>query len=147
MTYRIPREPSTPRITIWRKLKNLGVAQIGDGLVALPNDERTREHLEWIAESVREVEGEAMVWLADLATKQDTAKVTEQLTEARSAEYATLIADIEANPDAGSRAMQRWRREWRKISRRDYFEAPLKDRARLAIDALASDSEPMTPNR
>ena len=36
LSYRMPREPSTPRITIWRKLKRLGVAQLGDGLIALP---------------------------------------------------------------------------------------------------------------
>jgi hypothetical protein len=42
LSYRLPREPSTPRITIWRKLKRLGVAQISDGLVALPADARTR---------------------------------------------------------------------------------------------------------
>ncbi|MFL6141175.1 MAG: hypothetical protein ACJ72N_04780 [Labedaea sp.] len=46
LSYRIPREPSTPRITIWRKLKRLGVAQISDGLIALPAGARTREHLE-----------------------------------------------------------------------------------------------------
>ena len=40
LAYRIPREPSTPRITVWRKLKRLGVAQIVDGLVALPLDAR-----------------------------------------------------------------------------------------------------------
>lgn len=39
---------------MWRKLKRLGVAQISDGLVALPADARTREQLEWIAEEVTE---------------------------------------------------------------------------------------------
>ena len=34
--YRLPREPSTPRITVWRKLKRLGVVQLSDGMVALP---------------------------------------------------------------------------------------------------------------
>src|SRR5262249_58609323 len=64
LSYRIPREPSTPRITIWRKLKRLGVAQISDGLVALPADARTREQLEWIAEEIVEADGTASVWLA-----------------------------------------------------------------------------------
>src|SRR6266511_2210580 len=47
--YRMPREPSTPRIAIWRKLKRLGVAQLGDGLITLPADARTRGQLDWIA--------------------------------------------------------------------------------------------------
>ena len=35
LAYRLPRVPSTPRSAVWRKLKRLGVAQLGDGLVAL----------------------------------------------------------------------------------------------------------------
>ena len=38
LAYRMPREPSTPRIAVWRKLGGLGVAKLGDGLVALPAD-------------------------------------------------------------------------------------------------------------
>jgi hypothetical protein len=63
LAYRLPREPSTPRITVWRKLKRLGVAQILDGLVALPADARTREQLEWIADEVVQAGGSASVWL------------------------------------------------------------------------------------
>src|SRR5215470_12164372 len=54
LCYRVPREPSAPRIAIWRKLKRLGVGQLGDGLVGLPADARTREQLEWVAEEVAE---------------------------------------------------------------------------------------------
>src|SRR5258708_20224420 len=68
LSYRIPREPSTPRITIWRKLKRLGVAQLGDGLVALPADARTREQIDWIAEEITDAEGTASVSLAQPAS-------------------------------------------------------------------------------
>jgi hypothetical protein len=54
LSYRLPREPSTPRIALWRKLRNLGVAKLGDGLVALPQDPRTREQFE-IGEEYREL--------------------------------------------------------------------------------------------
>ena len=50
LCYRVPREPSAPRIAIWRKLRRLGTAQLADGLVALPADARTREQLEGTAE-------------------------------------------------------------------------------------------------
>ncbi len=46
LRHRIPRTPSTVWITVWRKLQRLWVAQIGDGVVALPEDARTREQLE-----------------------------------------------------------------------------------------------------
>jgi hypothetical protein len=48
LAYRMPREPSTPRITVWRKFRRLGAAQIVDGLLALPLDVRTKEQMEWL---------------------------------------------------------------------------------------------------
>src|SRR5258706_14289694 len=59
LAYRLPRIPSTPRSTIWRKLKRLGVAQISDGLVALPAAARTREALERTADAGPEHYGES----------------------------------------------------------------------------------------
>src|SRR6266700_1186066 len=58
LAYRLPRVPSTPCSAVWRRLKRLGVAWMGDGLVALPADARTREQLEWIAEEVSDHGGE-----------------------------------------------------------------------------------------
>src|SRR5258708_17622793 len=62
LAYRMPREPSTPGIAVWRKLTSLGVAKLGDGLVGLPADARSQERLEWIADEVAEAGGEATLW-------------------------------------------------------------------------------------
>src|SRR2546430_16341639 len=48
LAYRLPRDPSTPRSALWRKLRRLGAAQVLDGLAALPLDARNREQLEWL---------------------------------------------------------------------------------------------------
>jgi len=44
LAYRVPRDPSTARIVIWRKVRRLGAIHVVDGLAALPADARTREH-------------------------------------------------------------------------------------------------------
>jgi hypothetical protein len=31
LAYRLPREPSAPRLAVWRSLKRLGAAQLLDG--------------------------------------------------------------------------------------------------------------------
>lgn len=137
MSYRLPREPSTPRIAVWRKLKNLGVEQIGDGLVALPDDARNREHLEWIAADVIDADGEATVWVAK-TDRASSERLATQMRAARDLEYGELVTEASGvETPADPRTVQRLRRTLRKIKRRDYFKAPLRDRARLAIDALA----------
>ena len=68
LSYRLPREPSGPRIAVWRKLERLGVARLGDGLVALPADARTREQFDWLAEEIGEAGGSAALWLAEPGT-------------------------------------------------------------------------------
>ncbi len=143
LNYRIPREPSTPRIAVWRRLKNLGVAQISDGLVALPLDARTQEHLEWVAERVREADGHATVWTGAPTTRRHSGELADQMRSERDGEYAALIDDLQQTPDPTSRNVQRWRRTWQRISRRDYFRAPLRDEARLAI-ADAAEQAGMT---
>ncbi|MGW6928428.1 Chromate resistance protein ChrB [Lentzea sp. NPDC054927] len=144
LSYRIPREPSTPRITVWRKLKRLGVAQLGDGLVALPADARTREHLEWIAEEVLEADGSAMVWLAQPASLDQERQLAQTMADARAAEYANVLADAEqaaaSTEPERLRVMRRLRAELRRIHRRDYFPPPQRLAAERAVTGLHPDN-------
>jgi len=141
LTYRMPREPSTPRSSVWRKLRRLGVAQLGDGLVALPADARTREQLEWIAAEVREADGTAGVWLAHPATLAQERELATDMAAARAAEYQALRADAEAALSLGdtdrTRAVRRLRAELHRIRRRDFFPPLGRDAAVAALDQLA----------
>src|SRR3989442_13225578 len=67
LAYRLPRDPSTPRSTLWRKLRRLGAAQVLDGFAALPLDARNREQLEWLADEVIEAGGGGGIWIGGLA--------------------------------------------------------------------------------
>lgn len=141
LAYRLPREPSTPRIALWRQLRRLGVAQVSDGVVALPLDARTREQLEWIADTVIEHHGEATVWLAEPGTAAQGWALARQMTEAIDAEYAGLIARVGATA-AGQEAMRRrtlaaLRRELGRITARDFFPSASREGARAAVERLA----------
>src|SRR2546430_2371047 len=63
IAYRLPREPSTPRSALWRRLRRLGAVQLLDGLAALPLDARNREQLEWLAPEGGGAGGAACAWL------------------------------------------------------------------------------------
>ena len=140
LAYRLPRVPSTPRSAVWRKLRRFGVVQLGDGLVALPADARTREQLEWIAEEVTDNGGEATIWLGRPVSFEATAGIVNRMTEAISAEYSAVIAEalsLEAADLASQRrAVSRLRRELHRIQARDYFPTPARDTARQAVENL-----------
>jgi ubiquinone biosynthesis protein UbiJ len=141
LAYRLPRQPSTPRITIWRKLKRLGVAQLLDGLVALPADARTREQLEWIADEVIEAGGTATVWLGRPGSAAHARSLAALMAATVAEEYRAVLADAEAARSADDverrRTLARLRRELHRISLRDHFPPPERDVARQAVGALA----------
>src|SRR3954464_10298333 len=96
LAYRMPREPSTPRIAVWRKLRRLGVAQIVDGLVAVPDSVANLEQMGWVANDILDAGGEAQLWTAELnSTKQERELVTRMNREVSEA-YLAFIDAAEA---------------------------------------------------
>lgn len=145
LAYRLPREPSTPRIALWRALRRLGAAQLLDGLVALPADARTREQLEWLAETVIDAGGEATVWLAEPGSAAQERTLAARMRADADAEYARIgeqAAAARSTPlGARKRTLGRLRRELRRVRRRDYFGAPERETATAAVEALAEAAE------
>jgi DNA-binding transcriptional regulator PaaX len=142
LAYRLPREPSNPRVAVWRKLERLGVARLGDGLVALPADARTREQLDWLAEEILEAGGASTVWLATPASAAQERTIAAAMRAARAAEYRAVTAQARDAASTGAaertRALRRLRGELRRITRRDFFPPAEREVARAAVDALAA---------
>jgi hypothetical protein len=144
LSYRLPRDPSGPRTTLWRRLRRLGVAQLADGLVALPADARTREQLEWLADDVLAAGGTAGIWLARPTSRGQERDLAAGLASARAREYRELAQacrDAVAT-DAGeqARGVRRLRTEWRAITRRDFFPPPEREQAAAALRELEASA-------
>jgi hypothetical protein len=142
LSYRLPREPSGPRTTLWRRLRRLGVAQLADGLVALPADARTRESLEWLADDVLAADGTAGLWVARPATPAQERELAAAMSAARAEEYGALTEQcrsaLGAGPSERARALRRLRGEWRAVNRRDFFPPPEREVAAAALRDLAA---------
>ena len=98
-----------------------------------------------MAGRVLEADGDAIVWEATPDAKRDARALMERQQAARAEEYEALLAEVEADTNPGARTIAKWRRAWRTIDKRDYFDAPLRERTRASIqdraDALASSAE------
>ncbi|MHB8577487.1 MAG: Chromate resistance protein ChrB [Dehalococcoidia bacterium] len=145
LAYRLPREPSTPRIALWRKLRRLGAVQVLDSLVGLPFSSRTREQLEWLADEVLEAGGEASLWVAEPVSAAQERELIARLSSAVAEEYQGVVAATraaEVEPAATRRrTLARLRRELRRIGERDYFPTPDRNAAHAAVQALAAVME------
>jgi len=142
LAYRLPREPSTPRIALWRKLRRLGAAQVLDGLAALPLDARNREQLEWLADEVLEAGGEATIWVGELGSAAQERELASRMAEAVARDYRTLIEEValarEQAPGKRRRTLGRLRRELRRIRSRDYFPPQERELAQWSLDELGA---------
>jgi hypothetical protein len=148
LAYRLPREPSTPRITLWRNLRRLGAAQVGDGLVVLPRTEETQEQVEWLATGIAEAGGDASVWLGEAATRAQEEHWMERIRQAAIEEFEALrqraLEAAAGDEPARRRSLRHLRAEFRKVRARDFTGVPAGDDAAAAIERLARVTEVAT---
>jgi ubiquinone biosynthesis protein UbiJ len=141
LEYRLPREPSTPRIAVWRKLRRLGALQLLDGLVSLPADSRTKEQLEWIADEVQAAGGEAAIWTARPGSKNHermlAARMAEQVGEEHRAATEEARAALREDASSRRRTLARLQRELHRVRARDYFPGSAAEHSAAAVAKLA----------
>src|SRR5438552_3618553 len=95
LIYKVSPEPTARRVYVWRKLKRLGAILLHDSVWVLPPTPYTREQLQWLSAEIVEMEGEAMLWEATLASpEQDAALVQQFKTQAESA-YSEILAQLQ----------------------------------------------------
>src|SRR3954452_10298183 len=121
LAYRMPREPSTPRIAVWRKLRRLGVAQIVDGLVAVPDSVSNLEQMGWVANDVLDAGGEAQMWTAELNSAKQERELVARLNREVADAYRMFVEATEAaardDEAIGQRQLNRFQREQRDLVR------------------------------
>jgi ChrB-like protein len=145
LAYRLPREPSTPRIALWRRLRRLGALQLQDGLVALPLGERTREQFEWLAEEIGDADGDAALWIASPTLTDQERDLEARLHELVAADYRQIADAAETalgETDARRRrTVQRLRRALRTVRARDYLGSPERAPTERAVQRLSESAE------
>ena len=145
LSSRLPREPSRLRLGVWRRLRRLGALLLHDAVWVLPEDAKTREAFEWLAEEISEQGGTAFVWEALSLDEPQNRELVRRFRAEADTRYAALAhsARMILRTAARSRRLKGLERALRLERRRDYFRAPGRGDAETAVaTAIASFETP-----
>ncbi|MFC6227852.1 Chromate resistance protein ChrB [Paenibacillus allorhizosphaerae] len=142
LSYKVPAEPSTLRVRVWRTLKALGVVYIQQSVCVAPKTPEVAKKIEALKRMIETNSGEALLLeverfangteqeLRDLFNKQRTLELEEflggcqlflQEIESETAKGNFSYREVEEN-EAELAKLQRWHK---KIAKRDFFGCPI----------------------
>ncbi len=119
LVYRIPREPTSSRAMIWRKLKRLGALLLHDAVWVLPATPWTREQFQGLAVEIGELEGEAYLWESHLLLNGQEDALVRQFQARVDAAYQEILDGLEQD-DADLVALSR---KYQQVRSQDYFHS------------------------
>src|SRR6266498_3624160 len=140
VAWRLPTGSSTPRVSIWRSLRKLGASVMTPGAAIVPYREDLQEQLDWLAQEIESLGGEAWVLPVTVLSESEERVVRERMIADRDEEYRGLEEDAlaflsrhAAHPVASDdftarlqidRELLALQRRFRKIRARDYLGSP-----------------------
>lgn len=151
LSYKVPAEPSTLRVRVWRNLKELGVIYIQQSVCVAPALPEVQKKLEHIKSLIEENSGEALLLVVNQFEQITEKQLIDMLNEKRTLEYTEFLdgcqnflseIDMETNRrnytfheveenEADLAKLKRW---YRKILRRDFFKSDLMNPSKQKLD-------------
>lgn len=144
--YRVPSTPSTSRVTVWKRLKELGAMLLQQSVYILPNLPQVKEAMNQLKEQIQGWGGECrLLEILSLGEEQEKEVIT-SLNKIREEEYMEVIEacedllhEIDSESEAGEffypdleeneKHLQRVRELLDRVTNRDYFGSPLQAKA------------------
>ena len=156
--YRVPSTPSTSRVTVWKRVKELGAYLLQQSVYILPNLPRTKEATGQLKEQIHHLGGESkVIEIASLGEEQER-EVIAGFNKNREEEYIEvvkacneLLREIEeesktedfhfADLEENEKHLQRVKELFDSVSARDYFGCPLRAKAASLMKECLSKFE------
>ena len=135
-SYSLPTEASTPRVTLWRRLRRLGAISPTGSVFILPANDECVESFQWLAQEIRQVEGEALVMRVQKFEGVDDPQLAALFNQARQEEYDEISSQldvlgqkIEASVEGEDLSkfqstVQKVQKQLVDIAKIDYFQSP-----------------------
>jgi hypothetical protein len=98
LTYKVPPEPASKRIALWRRLKGMGAVYLQNGVCLLPKTDDHVRRLKMLENDVAEMSGEAVILETVALDRAQEEKVVARFKAERDDAYEEFIdkcADFE----------------------------------------------------
>jgi hypothetical protein len=137
LVYKVPREPTSSRAYVWRKLKRLGAQLVHDAVWVLPATAWTREQFQWLSVEISELGGEALLWESRLTLNGQEESLVQQFQARVESVYQEILDELE-HEGVDLIALSR---KYQQVRAQDYFQSPLGQRVRTRLLAARGGYE------
>jgi len=144
LVFTLPSTKASERVQIWRKLQKFGSIPFRNAGSMLPNSPVNQERFEWLATTIRGHKGEASILQIQAIDDLTPSLLQEQFRQARAADYAALIKDVQKltpSAEVASTQLPRLKRRFEEIVAIDFFESPMRRKAAEAMTRLEQPQE------
>jgi len=146
LTYKVPAEPASKRVALWRRLKGMGAVYLQNGVCLLPKTDDHVRRLKMLENDISEMGGDAVILATVALDRAQEEKVVARFQADRDEAYRELIdkcddfeaeiaketaaehftyAELEEN-DVDLKKLQGW---LEKIGKLDFYGAALANEA------------------
>ena len=140
LVYKVPREPTALRATVWRRLKKLGALLVHDALWVLPATPWTREQFQWLAVEIGELGGEVQLWESRVLLNGQEEVLVQQFLEKVETIHREILVELEREREEAD--LVALSRKYQHTRAQDYFQSALglqvRDRLLAARGGLTS---------
>jgi hypothetical protein len=146
LAYKVPTDPSSYRVEVWRQVRRLGAISLQQGLWALPDSKANRRALHKLAARVNDIGGHAYLLEGRAIDRETRVSLESAYTQSLEAEYAEFLDECrkygeEVRREIGNRkfthaelaeeeeALERLRRWLESLATRDLLGSPMRAEA------------------
>lgn len=147
--YRVPAEPSSTRVAVWRDLKRIGALYLQQCVCVVPDRPDLRAALTAVRDKVRRLGGSVNLFDVPLMDVEDAAALVAGFRDLAAQQYAEIVEECEtkfvkeiefehfrqnytfAEAEEIEQDLEKIRRWYERVRARDWFEAP----GRAEVDA------------
>jgi hypothetical protein len=155
LVYRVPTEPASKRVTVWRDLKRLGSLYLQQCVCILPDRDELRSEVERIVEKIESLGGEHTLFEIPQLRQPDEERIVESFRALRNKEYLEIVEECETKfvkeiefehfrqnytfeeAEEIGQDLEKIRRWFDRIVTRDWFGAEKRHEVEVRIDRCA----------